>query len=93
MNRETILTITKSAIIILILLAVVFALKVPAADLNAISDDYKYIGGKKECENYIKKMLASKHKDIYVTRTVLKKYKRSSLSNAVFAPGHQKVDY
>ena len=41
MNRETILTITKSAIIILILLAVVFALKVPAADLNAISDDYK----------------------------------------------------
>ncbi|WP_405269818.1 STT3 domain-containing protein [Methanobrevibacter sp.] len=41
MNRETVLTITKSVIIILILLAVVFALKVPAADLNIISDDYK----------------------------------------------------
>ncbi len=41
MNRETILTITKSVIIILILLAVVFALKAPAADLNVLSDDYK----------------------------------------------------
>lgn len=41
MNRETILTITKSVIIILILLAVVFALKAPAADLNIFSDDYK----------------------------------------------------
>ncbi len=41
MNRETIMTITKSVVIILILLAVVFALKAPAADLNSIPDDYK----------------------------------------------------
>ena len=41
MNRETIMTISKSVIIILILLAVVFALKVPAADLNVLSDDIK----------------------------------------------------
>ena len=41
MNRETILTITKSVIIILILMAVVFALKAPAADLNVLPDDYK----------------------------------------------------
>ena len=41
MNRETVLTITKSVVIILILLAVVFALKMPAADLNVLSDDYK----------------------------------------------------
>ncbi len=34
MNKKTILTISKSAIIILILLAVVFALRAPAADLN-----------------------------------------------------------
>lgn len=67
--------------------------KFKSINIGDVSDDYKYIGGKKECENYIKKMLASKHKDIYVTRTVLKKYKRSSLSNAVFAPGYQKVDY
>ena len=41
MNRETVLTIAKSVVIILILLAVVFALKAPAADLNVLSDDYK----------------------------------------------------
>ena len=38
MNRETMMTIAKSVVIILILLAVVFALKAPAADLNAIPD-------------------------------------------------------
>ena len=41
MNRETTMTIVKSIIIIAILLAVVFALKVPAADLNVLSDDIK----------------------------------------------------
>ena len=41
MNRKTILTITKSVIIILILMAVVFALKAPAADLNLFTDDVK----------------------------------------------------
>lgn len=40
MNRETTMTIAKSIIIIAILLAVVFALKVPAADLH-LSDDLK----------------------------------------------------
>ena len=41
MNRETIMTIAKSVVIILILLAVVFALKAPAADLGAIPDELK----------------------------------------------------
>ena len=41
MNRETMLTIAKSVIIILILLAVVFALKMPAADLNILNDEAK----------------------------------------------------
>ena len=41
MNKQTILTISKSLIIILILLAVVFALKVPAADLPIFSDEMK----------------------------------------------------
>ena len=41
MNKETIMTIAKSVIIILILLAVVFALKAPAADLNVLSGDVK----------------------------------------------------
>jgi dolichyl-diphosphooligosaccharide--protein glycosyltransferase len=41
MNRETIMTVAKSILIIVILLAVVFALKAPAADLNVLSDDIK----------------------------------------------------
>ncbi|MBQ2636050.1 MAG: peptide transporter [Methanobrevibacter sp.] len=41
MNRNTIMTIAKSAVIILILMAVVFALKAPAHDLNMIPDDAK----------------------------------------------------
>ena len=41
MNRETTMTIAKSIIIIAILLAVVFALKVPAADLHVLSGDMK----------------------------------------------------
>ena len=41
MNKQTILTISKSIIIILILLAFVFALKTPAADLPILSDDIK----------------------------------------------------
>ena len=41
MNKGTILTISKSIIIILILLAFVFALRAPATDLNFFSDDMK----------------------------------------------------
>ena len=41
MNKQTILTIGKSIVIILILLAVVFALKAPAADLPMLGDDIK----------------------------------------------------
>ena len=41
MNRETLLTAGKGVVIILILLAVVFALKVPAADLNMLDDNMK----------------------------------------------------
>ena len=39
MNRETLLTVGKGVIIVLILLAVVFALKAPAADLNFFDDE------------------------------------------------------
>jgi dolichyl-diphosphooligosaccharide--protein glycosyltransferase len=41
MNRETVITVAKSVVIILILLAIVFALKAPAADLNAFPLDAK----------------------------------------------------
>ena len=41
MNRETMVTIAKSVVIVLILLAVVFALRAPAADLGGIPTEYK----------------------------------------------------
>ena len=41
MNRETLLTVGKGVIIVLILLAVVFALKAPAADLHFFDDEGK----------------------------------------------------
>lgn len=58
-----------------------------------ISDDYKYLGGKIECTKYIKEMIKRKPKDIYVNRTVLKKYKLSDIPDAVFVPSFQKVEY
>ncbi|MBQ9026304.1 MAG: peptide transporter [Methanobrevibacter sp.] len=41
MNRETMITVAKSAVIILILLAVVFALRAPAADLTILPNEIK----------------------------------------------------
>ena len=41
MNRETTITIAKSVVIILILLAVVFALRAPAADLTILPNEIK----------------------------------------------------
>ena len=58
-----------------------------------ISDDYKYLGGKINCAKYIKKMLKYKPKDVYVNRTVLKKYKMSDISEIEFVPSYQKVEY
>ena len=41
MNKQTTITVAKSVIIILILLAVVFALRAPAADLNILPNEIK----------------------------------------------------
>ena len=41
MNRQTIITVAKSIVIIMILLAVVFALRAPAADLNILPNEIK----------------------------------------------------
>lgn len=41
MNRDTLMTIGKGVIICLILFAIVFALRAPAANLNALDDSYK----------------------------------------------------
>ena len=38
-------------------------------------------------------MLKYKPKDVYVNRTVLKKYKMSDISEMEFVPSYQKVEY
>lgn len=58
-----------------------------------ISDDYRYLGGKTECVKFIKEMSKCKPKDIYVNRTIRKKYKLSDVPDAVFVPGFHKVEY
>lgn len=64
-----------------------------AINISDISDEYYYIGNKEQCKEFIKKMLMSKMKDIYVDRTVRKKYDRREIPNAVFVSGSQKVEY
>lgn len=61
--------------------------------LDKFDDDYMYLGGKAECEGYIKRMVKCKPKDIYVNRTIRRKYKMSDIPDAVYFPGYQKVEY
>lgn len=67
--------------------------KFKSINISDISDEYMYLGGKMECANYIKRMLKCMPKEIYVNRTVLKEHKMSDISDAVFVPSHQKVEY
>lgn len=62
-------------------------------DISTISDDYKYIGGKKECAEYIKRMVPYANHNTYVARTIERVYKIESLKNACFAPGYTMVEY
>lgn len=64
-----------------------------AINIRDISDDYMYLGGKAECEGYMKRMVKCKPKDIYVNRTIRRKYKMSDIPDAVYFPGYQKVEY
>lgn len=62
-------------------------------NIGHISDDYKYLGGKAKCADYIKNMLGRPSKDIYVHRTIRKTYKISDIPDAEFMSGYQKVEY
>ena len=41
-------------------------------NIKDISDDYKYLGGKKECEKYMSEMMSNRPEEVYVDRTVIK---------------------
>ena len=53
----------------------------------------EYLGGKMECENYIKTMIDCMPEEHYVDRTILREYEISEVSDAVFAPSFQRVEY
>lgn len=61
--------------------------------VDAISKDYRYLGDKKACAKYIKKMLKLAPHDEYVDRTVRRQYKISDLGNVTYAPSLLEVDY
>lgn len=62
-------------------------------NIREIADDYMYLGGKEDCKNYIKKMLKCQPKDIYVNKTIRRKYKKSDVSDAMFMPSYYRVEY
>lgn len=64
-----------------------------AIDINAISSDYNFIGGKDACAAFIKKMLICKPNDKYVGRTRLRKHKISDMKDAVYLSSHETVEY
>jgi len=62
-------------------------------NISDISDDYKYLGTKSNCANYIKKMIKYEHKNIYINRTIHKTYNTNDIPNAAFVPGYIKVKF
>lgn len=62
-------------------------------NIKDISNTHKYLGGKAECAKYIKKMLKCKVQDTYVNKTICKKYDLTDIQDAVYVPGHQKIEY
>lgn len=68
--------------------------KFKSISIDDISGGHRYLGGKTDCEKYMKKMIQCMPEDIYVNRTVRKVYKKSDiLKAACFAPGYHKVVY
>ena len=64
-------------------------------DIRTISSDYRFLGGKAECEKYIKEMLIRKPKEKYVNRTVLRKHNLNdeNMQDAKYVSGYEKVEY
>ena len=62
-------------------------------EIKDISDSYCYIGDKKQCKDFIKKMLKKRPREKYVNRTVLKKYDIGKMQDAIYFAGKYKVEY
>ena len=62
-------------------------------NIQDISDDYKYLGNKISCANYIKQMIEYPPKDIYINRTVYQTYNLTDIPDARFFPGYKNINY
>lgn len=67
--------------------------KFKSIDIRDISEDYRYIGGKKECAVFIDRILNTGQKEVYVDKTVRREYKLNEIPDAKYAPGFQRVEY
>ena len=67
--------------------------KFKSIDIRTISNDYRYIGDKTACADFIKSTLENYPKEIYVDRTIRKEYRIDELKNVAFAQSHQIVEY
>lgn len=64
-----------------------------AIDISLISDDYRFLGGKEECAEYMKKMIARRPKEKYVNRTRMVTHNIKESENMICIPGHQYIKY
>lgn len=62
-------------------------------DIRDISDNYRFIGGKEQCAEFIKKSLASMPQERCVNKTIQRTYRREDIPDAVFTKSHRDVEY
>ena len=62
-------------------------------DIRDISDNYRFIGGKEQCAEFIKKSLASMPQERCVNKTIRRTYRREDISDAVFTKSYRDVEY
>ena len=62
-------------------------------DIRDISDNYRFIGGKEQCAEFIKKSLASMPQERCVNKTIQRTYRREDILDAVFTKSHRDVEY
>jgi hypothetical protein len=62
-------------------------------DIRDISDNYRFIGGKEQCAEFIKKSLASMPQERCVNKTIQRTYRREDIPDAMFTKSHRDVEY
>lgn len=62
-------------------------------DIRDISDNCRFIGGKEQCAEFIKKSLASMPQERCVNKTIQRTYSREDIPDAVFTKSHRDVEY